>query len=286
MDFAGKLTFAGDSMEIGLPATDVNGTLDIAGLVRDGNLSRLAGQISADSLNLAGRPATNLKAAIAKSSDDPVLQVSRIQGTLADGELGGEGQITDPESGSSKYDLSLVLRDADVRTLTAPTDKKIQGHLTASLQLSGAWGDPASRRGHGDVRVYGEDLYNLPIMAGLLQITNLALPLTSPFSEATTGYSVDGQRVNFDRIDLKSNEMTMSGSGEMDFDKRKVSLWLVTDNAALVALPVVGPLLHSAKEELLKIHVEGTIQQPKVSASSFDTITTTVDQVFKGDEQK
>jgi hypothetical protein len=105
-------------------------------------------------------------------------------------------------------------------------------------------------------------------MAGLLQITNLALPLTSPFSEATTGYSVDGQRVNFDRIDLKSSEMTMSGSGELDFDKRTVNLWLVTDNATLVALPVVGPLLHSAKEELLKIHVKGTIEEPKVSIRS------------------
>jgi hypothetical protein len=80
--------------------------------------------------------------------------------------------------------------------------------------------------------------------------------------------------------------MTMSGNGELDFGAKKVSLWLVTDNPTLISLPVVGPLIHGAKQELLKIHVSGTIQQPTVSAHSFDTITTTVDQVFNGDEQK
>ena len=78
----------------------------------------------------------------------------------------------------------------------------------------------------------------------------------------------------------------MTGSGDLDFGAGKVSLWFVTDNPTLLSLPLVGPLLHSAKQELLKIHVSGTIQKPKLSARSFDTITTTVDQVFKNDEQK
>jgi hypothetical protein len=178
--------------------------------------------------------------------------------------------------------LNIVLNDADLQTLT-PGDKQVKGNLTASLEMSGAWNDPDSRRGHGDVRVYGDELYSLPIFAGVLQVTDLSLPLNSPFTEATTGYSLDGQKVEFERIDLKSKSMTMSGNGELDFAKGKVNLWLVTDNPALVALPVVGTLWHGAKEELLKIHVVGTIQEPKVSASSLDTITTTVDQVLKGD---
>ncbi|MGA2582198.1 MAG: hypothetical protein ABSG31_02880 [Tepidisphaeraceae bacterium] len=282
MDFAAKFTLEGDSMDIGLPATDVNGSVDLAGLVRNGDLHRMEGQVSLDSLNLAGRPASNMQATLAKSSDDPVLQISHLQGTFAGGDIEGDGQLTYPDVGPSKYDLNIVLNDADLQTLT-PGDKQVKGNLTASLEMSGAWNDPDSRRGHGDVRVYGDELYSLPIFAGVLQVTDLSLPLNSPFTEATTGYSLDGQKVEFERIDLKSKSMTMSGNGELDFAKGKVNLWLVTDNPALVALPVVGTLWHGAKEELLKIHVVGTIQEPKVSASSLDTITTTVDQVLKGD---
>jgi hypothetical protein len=41
-----------------------------------------------------------------------------------------------------------------------------------------------------------------------------------------------------------------------------------------------------AENELMQIHVKGSILSPKISASSLDTVTTTVDQVIKGDSGK
>jgi hypothetical protein len=110
--------------------------------------------------------------------------------------------------------------------------------------------------------------------------------LSSPFEEATTRYAIDGQQVVFDQIVLKSKSMTMTGDGQLDFAAKRVSLWFVTDNATLVNLPLVGALIRGAKQELLRIHVSGTIDQPVVSASSFNTITTTVDQVLSDGEDK
>ncbi|MDP9174815.1 MAG: hypothetical protein M3O30_13260 [Planctomycetota bacterium] len=286
MDFAAKITLDGASMDIGLPANDVIGTVELAGLVRGGELQRFAGQLSAPKLLLSGRAANDFKIILAKPSDAPIIQITRIEGGFAGGDIAGDGQITLADASPGKYDLSLVLRDADVQRLALPEDRKIKGRVTASLELGGNWNDPASRRGHGDVRVFGEDMYEIPLVLGLLQITNLTLPLSSPFSEATTRYNIDGQRVGFERIDLKSKDMTMSGGGNLDFGAKRVNLWFVTDNPTLISLPIVGPLLHSAKQELLKIRVNGTIQEPKVTASTFDTVTTTVDEVFRGDEKK
>jgi hypothetical protein len=285
MDFAVKIMLDGASMDVGLPASDVVGSIELAGLVRDGNMQRFAGQLYAPKLKLVGRPASDFKIVLSKPTDDPVIGISSIEGAFAGGDIAGKGQLTLADANPGKYDLSLVLREADIAQLTGPSERKIKGHVTASLQLSGAWNDPLSRRGHGDVRVHGDALYNIPLVLGLLQVTNLSLPLSSPFSEATSGYNIDGQKVTFESIYLKSKDMTMSGGGQLDFGAKKVNLWLVTDNPTLIALPVIGPLIHSAKEELLKIRVNGTIQQPKVSASSFDTITTTVDEVFRGDDK-
>ena len=48
----------------------------------------------------------------------------------------------------------------------------------------------------------------------------------------------------------------------------------------------VGDMIKNARGELLKITVKGTIQEPKVEANSFGTVTTTIDQVFKNDAGK
>jgi hypothetical protein len=285
-DFAAKLMLQGAAMDLGVAARDAVGSVDLAGLIRAGKLNRLAGRCDIDTLTLAGRPATNLRFALAKSTDDPIVQITHLEGGFAGGDIAGEGQLTFPEQAAGQYDLSLILRDADIQQLTPIEGKKLNGMLTASLEMSGNWDDPSTRRGHGNVGIVGQDLYNIPLVMGLLQITNLALPFTSPFSDATARYNIDGQKVTFEEINLKSKDMTMSGSGDLDFAAGKVSLWFVTDNPTLLSLPLVGPLLHGAKQELLKIHVSGTIEKPKVSARSFDSITTTVDQVFKNDQPK
>jgi hypothetical protein len=282
MDFAARVTLHNAKANVGLDISDLDATIDLAALVRQSKLHRMAAQMSADSLTMAGASGGNFTMSLAKSSDDPMVNVSQLQGEFAGGELQGQGQYNYGNSGPGRYDFSLVLHDADVHKLAGPTHKEFNGRLTASLDLDGVMGDPSNRRGHGDVHVYGQDMYNLPIMMGLLQITNLMLPLSSPFSEASVRYTIDGQQIGFDEIMLKSKQMTMNGSGVLDFAAKRVSLWFVTDNPALVNIPAVGAIISGARQELLKIHVSGTIQQPKVTASTFNTITTTVDQVLSG----
>jgi hypothetical protein len=129
-------------------------------------------------------------------------------------------------------------------------------------------------------------MYDIPVMLGLMQITSLSLPVSSPFNEVSTRYTLQGQKVIFDQINLKSKDMAMTGSGEINFAEQRVSLWLSTTNPTLVGIPILGPLLTSANQELLRIHVKGTIDKPTVDAASFNTVATTVDEVFKGNDQE
>ena len=125
-------------------------------------------------------------------------------------------------------------------------------------------------------------MYHIPVLLSLLQITNLSLPINSPFDSASAGYSVQGQRVAMENITLRGDSMLMQGNGTLDFDTRKVSLTFVTNNPNWPKLPLVGPLIQGARDEMLQIHVDGTLQDPRVTASSFDSVTTTVDQVLTG----
>jgi len=148
--------------------------------------------------------------------------------------------------------------------------------------LEGNWSDPNSRRGRGDVLVAGKRMYNVPVLLGLLEMTNLALPLNSPFTEATARYSVQASKVTFENIELRSDAMRMAGYGSLNFDDKKVKLTFTTDNPNWPKLPLFSTLVQGARNELFQIHINGTIQKPQISAGSFNTFTTTVDEVFKG----
>jgi hypothetical protein len=187
----------------------------------------------------------------------------------------------------SQYKIDLTLRNADVRELAGETDPQqdIQGQLSASFGLEGTSEQPQSRRGRGVVDIVGDRMYKIPLVLGLLQITNLSLPITSPFTQASVKYSINGNRVAFEQIELRSKEMLMSGDGSLDFDTKQVQMKFVTDAVAWLKLPFIGDLLEQARHELLQIQVRGTLQEPKVSAHSMNTLTTTVDEVFKPGEK-
>jgi hypothetical protein len=286
LDLSVAVTFKGGGLDVGVPLDHVNGQIKLDAQLRDESLTTIHGDIDIDSLSMAGRTLHNFSADLVRSPDGDGLQLTKMQADLAGGQMAGEVNISFPADGPSRYALNLVVSNADVRQLAQETDPSIQGDLTASLSLEGAWDDPTSRRGRGDVLVVGKEMYRLPLILGLLQVTNLALPIAEPFHRGTARYSLDGQRVNFEQIELRSDTMLMDGTGHLDFGTKQVRMSFVTDNPSALQVPFLKDLLTGARNELFKINVKGTITQPKVETSVMGTFTTTVDEVLKGDEGK
>src|SRR4030095_6795188 len=95
----------------------------------------------------------------------------------------------------------------------------------------------------------------------------------------------DGRRVTFEQIELRSNNMLMQGDGAMDFGTRQVRMSFVTDSAAWPKGTFTGDIVDTARRDLLQIHVRGSLEEPKVSARAMNTLTTTVDEVLRGDDK-
>ncbi|MDB5171815.1 MAG: hypothetical protein JWN51_588 [Phycisphaerales bacterium] len=284
IDLASVITFNGCSLDAGVPMQDVSGKLRMAATVREGKLSAMQGDLDVSKLTMAGHKLDGFKADLLKPADRNEFYIDKMRATVAGGQMAGQIHMTYPDDGPSRYLMSLVLRNADVKELTA--DKDFNGQLTASLAMEGAWGDASIRRGRGDVLVTGKELYRIPLIMGLMQVTNLSLPIAMPFKTGTARYSVDGQRVNFEQVELKSDNMVMTGTGHLDFKSKQVLMSFVTDNPGGFKVPFLNDILQGARSELFKFTIKGTIQQPKVEANPFGTFTTTIDEVFKADEKK
>jgi hypothetical protein len=283
VDFAVKLALGDGSIDVGVPMTQMNGKLDFQGDVRANKLASLTGPIDLTSMQLAGRSAQDVHAEFFKPADADALRIGKITGGFCGGEIAGLLDLGFPDVGPSRYVMSLVLRNGDLKEVSGMTDQNLSGELSASLAVEGDWSDPRSRRGRGDVAVNGKEMYKIPLVLGLLQITNLSLPITSPFNEGSARYNVDGQTVTFESLELRSHDMLMSGEGKLDFGSKKVSMSFTTDNPNWPKVPILGDIVQTAKHELLQIHVKGTLEEPTINAGN--TVTTTVDEVLRSDRK-
>jgi hypothetical protein len=234
-------------------------------------------------MSMSGRVLTDFRADLVKPAGRTELRIDKMNARTCGGVMGGNVLLQFPEEGPSRYALKLAISEADVAQLAQENEKEVKGKLTASLDLDGAWGGLNERRGRGDVKVSGRGMYRVPLLLGLMQVTNLAVPLSGPFKDAKAVYSVEGQKIFFETMELRSDTMVMSGGGHLDFATKRVDMSFVTDNPRGLKVPFLDDLLQGARQELLKIYVHGTIQEPKVAAGMMGTFTTTIDQILKGD---
>jgi len=275
------------AMDVGVPLAQTDGTLTLAGSASAGNLQGLSGNIDIASATLASRQITRMKATITKAADQDIIRLGDLQALIAGGQMAGEidlqpaPQNASGQNGPARYGIGLVIRDADVKQLTGEQGDQVQGRLTASLLLQGDVNNPYSRQGRGDIAVTGQQMYRMPLVMGLFQITSMALPISSPFNEGTARYSVQGEKVIFDNIEIRSKETLMQGNGSIAYDTHQVSMTFFVDST-WPKLPVVGDLITGARRDLLQIHVRGTLQDPQMSAGIANTFSTTIDQVFRG----
>jgi hypothetical protein len=239
-----------------------------------------------DSVSISGRPLTDVRFDLLQASGHKDIHIDNIGGKVAGGDLAGSVLLTVPDQGPSRYTMNLIIRNADVRELTEEYSPDMRGELTASLALEGAWGDARVRRGRGDVVIVGKELYRVPLVLGVLQVTDLSLPIGGPFTRGTARYNIEGTRINFEQMDLRSDQMQVNGTGYLDFGTKQVRMSLATDNPNAFKVPFLHDILQGARQELFQINVRGTVQDPKVEPTSMGTFTTTIDQVFKGEAGK
>ena len=261
---------------VGAEWSGVTGNLAVSGVVDGNALTRLDGKISADDATFAGRQVSRMSATLTKWPDGDTLRIGDINARIAGGQIAGRVD-TLLNKKDPRFSLDLRVRGAKVGELTQ--DDAIDGTLDASLAMEGRWDDNRTRRGRGDVLVQGREMAKVPMVFGLMQIANLAVPNREPIRQAAMRYTVEGQRIRLDQIDLRSNQNVMAGDGMLDFDKKTVDLNLSLADSAADSLPIFGDLIKSARQDLLKLHLHGDLTAQSGGSGAFSIFNSDVKEV-------
>ncbi|HQY88236.1 MAG TPA: hypothetical protein PK402_06230 [Tepidisphaeraceae bacterium] len=271
-------TLRGVSMDLGVAVSELVGTAPIVAHSENGKLTSLVGTLSAPTLLVSGLNATDGQMKIESSESARWINLKDIGFKFGGGEVAGSVTLDRSVADATKYTGELLLRDAEVKQLTTESDGTVEGRLSASLTVGGTIGG-APARGRGDLSVTGKNMLQVPMLIGLTQMVSLSLPFTSGFDQAQASYVFDGGVVNFENVMLQSREMTIRGTGQMDFETRKLDMRFYTDSNT-GKLPVIGSVLEAARRELFQINVRGTLSEPTVKAGLLPTIGTSIDEVL------
>jgi len=150
--------------------------------------------------------------------------------------------------------------------------------MTVNLAVAGAVGDVASRRGSGSLVISGGDVVGVPLMAPMLELSNLIPPIGDKLNYLQATCYVQGPVVNFEDIRLQSSTVEMVGGGTMRLPEMALDLRFNSRGRARV--PVWSDILEGLRNEVLTTTVTGTLKEPVFGSSSLSGVRGLLSAIF------
>jgi hypothetical protein len=270
----GELRLLGAAFDAGVPCEKAVGKLACSGRYHPTHLGKVAGNLWLESALIADHPAAAVKATFDADPQEvdpakpggrlpPAFKFTDLQGTVFNGTVGGTGRVV--LSAPVRYRLSLTATDIRLEDVArfhnVGGGAKLEGAAQASILLETAT-DPATGKqmlqGYGKADVDRGHIYNLPPIVALTKALKLQAPDKTAFEEAHATFTVRGDRVRVDHVDLLGTALSLGGAGELDMTGKYVkfdfyTIWSQTLQRWLTT--PFGDVTAMVSEKLFKIEV-------------------------------
>lgn len=301
ISFKSAVSLHDGSTNLGVPITHLAGDVTLTATKEPQDKAvRLDLRLEARQLRAADRLIAPLTVHIRSTDKGDAYDVTDLKGKVYGGTVVGVGQFAAGDKGW--YRLKLNLQDAALDPITHPEkdqrwrpdangqadaahdkdrDKDAPtGVLSASLNIEGKSGDPKSKHGRGELLIRKARLYEVPVVMAMLQLINLSWPESQAFDRVVARYLIDGDTVRFDLLSFESSGVQIVGDGTMEYTSHALDLNLYSRNPTGIQLGPLTDAINLLKNELLSIHVTGTLEEPKAGLRSFGGIAQSWRDIF------
>lgn len=249
------------------------------------------GEIAVDSMFIKGVQLTNVSGPIWTDGNEffagawapPGVTgqpTRRISADVMGGKLLTDARMQFSEP--SPFILQAAFTDGDLTEMAQQAGKMadISGDAYANLELRGSTAGVHTLQGKGAIRLRDARVGELPVMLGLLKLLRVQEPTQTAFDDGDIDFTVEGDNIYFDRLDLRGDAITLRGIGEMNFDRRLNLYFYSVVGRDNVRLPLVTPALWVASRQLLLIRVEGSLDDPQIDREVFPGVNELLQQAF------
>ncbi len=293
MDWQLRLDVDQAQMDIGLPLRNVFGHVDLIGR-QYGEQAETYGEVVIDSLTAYGVQATGIRGPIWIDNNQvltghyvqtklPDLEPRSIAGTLFAGQFQLDAQLK--FQGENPFFIQAALSNAQLREFAmelAPQFRELSGDVFAWLKLTGNTMDYESMRGTGAVQLRNAEIYELPVMLALLKILRIKEATRTAFDTCIAEFQVFGDELEFQRIELNGDAISLIGNGKMNLD------WDIDLNFYSVMgrnrwyIPLVTEILKAGAQSIMWIEVDGKLDSPQTHTNILPQLNDSLKQLFYG----
>jgi hypothetical protein len=190
------------------------------------------------------------------------------------GTLYGDGSVI--LAALPRYQIQATLSQAELTRCAremASSRHDVRGKVLATVDLHGAGRGIHGLNGHGTVRLREANVYQLPLMIAMLKLLSIREPDTNAFSQSDIDFRIAGNHVYFDPIDFRGDAISLLGDGEMNVETQRIQLTFhAMVGRAQLNLPVIKDLVGGASQQLMLIHVGGTLQDPQMRREALPAV--------------
>ncbi|MCH8922348.1 MAG: hypothetical protein IIA67_04260 [Planctomycetes bacterium] len=275
------------TLEPGIKLENIYGGVRLAGTY-DGRAVRMTGELNVKSLTYNNFHLTRLRGPLLIDERQALLgdwrpkQAGRTPRHLRASFLGGvmTGDVAVALSDNPSFKLRATLSEGSLKTLAREHvrgNSKLSGKIDGSLQLTGTAAGVNSLDGKGHVSLRDADIYELPLMVSLLKIISVRPPDKTAFDTVNSDFTVKANHLYFKPIEFKGDAVSLYGSGEMDLDQNLNLTFRSTIGRGRI--PLISPIIDSFTEQIVLIHVDGTLDDPKIRQEPLPNLKRVIDEL-------
>ncbi|GAB4130912.1 AsmA-like C-terminal region-containing protein [Thermopirellula anaerolimosa] len=290
------VTLAGNSAGTEIPLQNIHGNITLRGGYSAGTFTT-EGELDLDSLSFRGIQCTAMRGPFRLENDRLLLghviaaapdsgQPSQpIEARLWDGVLRAGGWVRFYPL--LEYQFSASLSQADLRVLARDHQvdaPNLRGAIYAAVSFQGKGSGIQGLTGYGNFQLKDADIYELPLVVALLKILSIRRPNRTAFNECEGRFQIAGNHLYWDRLMFRGDAVSLVGQGEMDFDSNLRLTFRSVLGPNELKIPVVKEVFRGASEQIILVHVGGTLKDPQVRRDPLPSVGQAL-QWLRGDER-
>lgn len=259
-------------LHCGTQLKDVTGVVLLEQGTYDAGKVNCTGQLYLRSMNIAGKQTIGpLHSKILLTQHG--VQLHDAQARVAGGGVRGLIEVNFGSVPRYHVDLSA---DVMLEQFFAHA-KGLKGRALGKLRLNGEGSNLRNLYGDGSILVeQGAELYQLPLLIDIFNQFSQMLPKATNFQTAKVDFTVQGDRVQAQKLQLLGDAYSIEGSGSAKLDGNELNLVLtmVMGGRTLPLMPAVLDTLNKTiAKGLMKVRVTGSISKVEVHVEPIPFLT-------------
>jgi hypothetical protein len=134
-------------------------------------------------------------------------------------------------------------------------------------------------RGGGELNVVDANIYELPVLVAMLKVLHNRTPNTTAFNRCDMQFTIQDDRIQFEKLNLLGDAVSLYGTGKSDFDRRLDLEFYTLLEPVNLPIPLWKTIAGHVSQQALQLKVVGTWDNAEVQPQTLPGFNQMLEQI-------